>query len=207
MTISTNTATGVKYYSSGLLDGRSVDLYVPVTNGQVVNPNGVVWPRSNGDAHDKSEAYYKLVPFNPVPFDPELFVIDDSTSGWSLNPKIGGAPIGHPQGTYEKKEIIKRRSKDELKTLVKGYADRANGDLWPQEQGYTEKLQYAKEQIAANNNLQIFRDLVARHERLLAASFANDARLNQLYAEIDAAGETGQVDFIVSEGWVNGIAQ
>jgi hypothetical protein len=55
--------------------------------------------------------------------------------------------------------------------------------------------------------------LIARHEALLTASFHNDARLAQLYAEIEAAGETGAVDFVVGqmasaefpEGWVNGI--
>jgi hypothetical protein len=50
---------------------------------------------------------------------------------------------------------------------------------------------------------------------LLAASFHNDARLKQLYAEIDAVGEDGVVDFVVGqmateafpEGWVNGIPE
>jgi hypothetical protein len=158
----------------------------------------------NGNPHDKPEEYYEKVEPSPVPFDPELFRVDDENSGWALVP-APGALLGHPQGTYEKTEVIIRRSKAELKQLAKGYADRANGELWPQEQGYAEKLAYAKEQIAANNDLQQFRDLIARHEQLIAASFANDARLAQISAEIEAAGETGPVDFIVSEGWVNGI--
>jgi hypothetical protein len=87
--------------------------------------------------------------------------------------------------------------------------------LWPQENGYSEKLQYAEKQVAANNCLPQFLALIARHEALLQASFHNDARLTQLYSEIDAAGETGAVDFVVDqmaskqfpEGWVNGIEQ
>ena len=205
MTTTTNPATGVKYYNVGPRDGESVARYVPVLNGQVVNPNGVIWPVANGGIHDKNERYFEVVPFAPVPFDPELYFVDNATSGWSLKPRVPAAPIGHPQGTYERTEVIKRRASAELKILAKGYADQANSGLWPQEQGYAEKLAYAKEQIAANNNLQQFQNILARHEQLLAASFSNDARLAQIYAEIDAAGDDGPVDFIVSEGWVNGI--
>lgn len=204
MAIITNPTTGVKYYGDGPLDGQSVALYVAVTDGQVRNPNGVRWPFVNGAVHDQAADFYEIIPFAPVPFDPELFRVNDDVSGWNLKAKPGALP-GHPKGTYERAEVIVRRSKAELRQLVKGYADRANGELWPQEQGYAEKLAYAKEQIKAGNNLQQFRDLVARHEQLIAASFANDARLAQLYAEIEAAGETGPVDFVVAEGWVNGI--
>jgi hypothetical protein len=203
-TIATNPVTGVEYYADGSLDGQSVKFYVAVTNGQVRNPNGDRWPFGNGGVHDKAADYYEIIPFAPIPFDSELFRVDDQNSGWNVVPTPGALP-GHPQGTYERTEAIIRRSSAELRQLAKGYADRANGELWPQEQGYAEKLAYAKEQIAANNDLQQFRDLVARHEQLIAASFANDARLAQIYAEIETAGETGPVDFIVSEGWVNGI--
>jgi len=199
-----NATTGVRYYADGPEEGQSVARYVAVTDGQVRNPSGVRWPFLYGGEHDQAADYYELVPFVAIPFDPELFRVDDQASGWSLKPQPGALP-GHPQGTYEKDELIIRRSKAELRQLAKGYADRANSALWPQEQGYTEKVAYAKEQIGAGNELQTYRDLLARHEQLIAASFANDARLEQLYAEIEAAGETGPVDFIVSEGWVNGI--
>lgn len=202
--ITTNPTTGVRYYADGPQEGQSVALYVGVTDGQVRNPSGIRWPFLFGEVHDHAAEYYELVPFNHVPFDSELFRVDDANSGWSLKQKAG-ALVGHPQGTYERTEVIVRRSKAELRQLVKGYADRANGELWPQEQGYPEKVAYAKDQVAAGNNLQHFRDLLARHDSLIAASFANDARLAQLYAEIEAAGETGAVDFVVSEGWVNGI--
>ena len=56
-------------------------------------------------------------------------------------------------------------------------------------------------------------------EKLVTASLHNDARLAQLYAEIEAAGETGTIDFIADQmatldasgqqlaGWVNGIPE
>jgi hypothetical protein len=53
-------------------------------------------------------------------------------------------PDGHPHGTYEYSQAIKRRSMAELKILAKGYADRYNAMLWPQENGYTEKYEYAE---------------------------------------------------------------
>jgi len=199
-----NPTTGVRYYSDGPQEGQSVALYVAVTDGQVRNPAGVRWPFLFGGDHDQAAQYYELVPFTPIPFDPELFRVDDQNSGWSLKPKADALP-GHPQGTYERNETIVRRSKAELRQLARGYADRANAELWPQEQGYTEKVVYAKEELAKNNELQQYRDLLDRHEQLIAASFANDARLAQLYAEIEAAGETGPLDFVVGEGWVNGL--
>jgi hypothetical protein len=203
-TIATNPVTGVEYYADGPLDGQSVKLYVAVTDGQVRNPNGVRWPFTNGSVHDQAADFYEIVPFAPVPFDPELFRVDDENSGWALIPTPGALP-GHPQGTYEKTEVIIRRSKAELRQLVQGYAARAHGELWPQEPGYDQKVAYADKEIAKGSQAQHFFDLIARHEQLIAASFANDARRDQLYAEIEAAGETGPVDFIVSEGWINGI--
>ena len=210
-----NSTTGVEYYTSGQLEGQSVKLFVAVTNGLVRNPSGSRWPFLYGDAHDQAAQYYELVKFISTPYDAELFYIDSENSGWSLKPKVGGAPVGHPQGTYEYTETIKRRSMAELKALAKGYADRYNSQLWPQENGYTEKLTYAKEQVAVNNRLPQFLALIERHEKLLAASFHNDARLTQLYAEIEVAGPDGAVDFVVGqmaseqfpEGWVNGIEE
>ena len=221
MTTTTNPTTGVEYFIDGPLEGQSLAFYVPVTNSQVRNPNGVRWPVLRGDLHDEAADYYERVPFVSTPYDPELFVIDSEDSGWELHPtrnQLGefvAVPDGHPKGTYRYKETIRRRSVAELKILVKGYADRYNAMLWPQENGYTEKLQYAKEQVAANNRLPQFLELISRHEALLQASFHNDARLTQLYAEIEAAGETGAIDFVIGqmaleqfpEGWVNGIEQ
>ena len=221
MTTTTNSTTGVEYYTDGPLEFQSVAFYVPVTNGQVRNPSGVRWPVLRGGEHDEAADYFERVPFVSTSYDPELFAIDSENSGWELHPtrndqgEFVAVPDGHPKGTYRYNETIKRRSVAELKTLAKGYADRYNAMLWPQENGYSEKLQYAKEQVAANNRLPQFLALIARHEALLQASFHNDARLTQLYSEIDAAGEAGAVDFVVGqmaseqfpEGWVNGIEQ
>jgi hypothetical protein len=218
-TITTNPTTGIEYYEDGPQEGQSVKLFVAVTDGQVRNPAGSRWPFQYGRPHDQPADYYELVPFTPVPFDPELFHVDDTTSGWNLVLKPGGAPDGHPKGTYVRSENIKRRTIAELKILAKGYADRYNAMLWPQENGYTEKLQYAEKQVAANNRLPQFTNLIARHEALLQASFHNDARLAQLYSEIEAAGNAGPIDFVVSQmattdangqqlaGWVNGIEE
>jgi hypothetical protein len=205
-----NPITGVEYDE---VTGNSIKLYVPVSNGQVLNPNGVRWPYNEGGVHKEPADYYERVPHTSTPFDPELFVVDSLESGWELKPATGNVPDGHPKGTYEYKETIKRRSIAELKVLAKGYADRHNSQLWPQENGYAEKLAYAKEQIAKNNREEQYLNLVERHEKLIAASFHNDARLAQLYAEIEAAGENGPIDFVVNqmatqeskEGWVNGI--
>jgi hypothetical protein len=221
MTTTTNPTTGVEYYNDGPLERQSVKFYVPVTDYQVRQPNGVRWPVGGGAAHDEPADYYERVSFVSTPYDPELYAIDSENSGWELHPtrndqgEFAAVPDGHPKGTYRYKETIKRRSVAELKTLAKGYADRYNAMLWPQENGYTEKREYAERQVAANNRLPDFLALIARHEALLAASFHNDARLRQLYAEIDAAGEDGAVDFVVGqmateafpEGWVNGIAE
>ena len=221
MTTTTNPITGVEYYTDGPLEGQSVALYVAVTDGQVRNPSGVRWPFLFGGEHDQAADYYNLVPFTSVPFDPELFAVDSENSGWGLHParnaqgEFVAVPDGRPKGEYKYTETIKRRSVAELKTLAKGYADRYGAMLWPQENGYTEKLQYAKEQVAGNNRLPQYTKLVERHEALLQASFHNDARLDQLYSEIEAAGETGAIDFVVNqmataefpEGWVNGIPE
>ena len=219
MATTTNPTTGVEYFTDGPLEGQSVKLFVAVTDGQVRNPGGVRWPFLFGGEHDQAADYYELVPFTSTPYDPELFVVDSESSGWGLHParnaqgEFVAVPDGLPQGTYRYSEAIKRRSVAELKTLVRGYADRYSAQIWPQENGYPEKLQYAKEQVAANNRLPQFLALIARHEALLQALFHNDARLTQLYSEIEAAGETGAVDFVVGqmataefpEGWVNGI--
>jgi hypothetical protein len=219
MAIVTNPITGVEYDD---LTGNSIKKYVAVEPGGIVrNPSGGLWPYNEGGVHTQPYNYFELVPFVSAPYDAELFVVDSENSGWGLHParnaqgEFISVPDGHPKGEYKYTETIKRRSAAELKTLAKGYADRYNAQLWPQENGYTEKLEYAKEQVDANNNLAQFTSLIARHEALLAASFHNDARLAQLYSEIEAAGETGAVDFVVGqmatrefpEGWVNGIPE
>jgi hypothetical protein len=219
MAIVTNPITGVEYDD---ITGNSVKRFVAVEPGGIVrNPSGGMWPYNEGGVHTQSYDYYELVPFEAAPYDPELFVVDSENSGWKLHPtrdQLGefvAVPDGHPKGTYRYKETIKRRSVAELKALAKGYADRNNAMLWPQENGYTEKLAAAEKQVAANNRLPQFLRLIARHEALLSASWHNQARLDQLYAEIEAAGETGAVDFVVGqmaseqspEGWVNGIAE
>jgi hypothetical protein len=213
----TNPITGIEYYIDGPQAGRSVASFVNVSNGNVNNPSGDFWPTGNGGVHDFNEEFYEYVPFQGAPFDPELFFVDSENSGRALKPADPKPPAGHPQGTYEETRVLKRRPKAELKALARGFYEANNKALWPQENGYDQKLEYAKEQIAANNNSPQFLNLVARHENLLAASFHNDARLEQIYAAIEEAGETGNIDdwpFSKMQddseevtGWVNGIEE
>jgi hypothetical protein len=217
MATTVHPTTGIEYYTDGPLEGQSVALFVNVnvSNGNVNNPSGNHWPTNNGEPHDFNEEFYERVPFLAAPFDSELYFIDNENSGRALKPVTPKPPVGHPQGTYEETRTLKRRSQAELKALAKGYADSNNNALWPQENGYNEKLTYAKEQIAANNNLPQYLSLVERHEKLLAASFHNDARLAKIYAVIEEAGEAGNIDdwpFSKMQddnegytGWVNGI--
>jgi hypothetical protein len=216
-----NPITGVEYYTEGTLDGQSVSLFVNVSNGTINNPGGDRWPTANGGVHDFSEDFYERIPFNAAPFDVSLFYVDSENSGRVLKPKTPKPPAGHPQGTYEEVQTLKRRSMAELKALAKGYRDANSNMLWPQENGYNEKHAYAKEQIAANNRLPQYVAIVQRHEKLLAASFHNDARLSQILAAIEEAGETGNIDDWPFDkmagvnpdtgdqisGWVNGITE
>jgi hypothetical protein len=232
MATTTNPTTGVEYYTNGDLEGQSAALYVPVVNGQILNPNGVRWPFLFGDVHDQAADYYMRVESTPVLFDPKIFKIDDATSGWGLHPRRNAegefvaVPDGHPKGVYKETQNVVRRSMDELKTLVRGYCDGFNLQIWqrlPQDIWSTERLAWAKDQIAKGNTLDEFvvvveNDVILR-EKLVAASLHNDARLAQLYAEIEAAGETGPIDFIADQmatldangqqlaGWVNGIPE
>lgn len=213
MAIVTNPITGVEYND---ITGDSTKKYVAVqADGTIRNPSGDKWPYGDGLPHTQPYSYYERVPFVPTPYDGALFFVDPESSGWQLKPKPGGAPQGHPQGTYEYIENIRRRNQSELKALVKGYADTYNSEIWPQENGYDAKLNYAKEQVAIGNRLPIYLNLIQRHEKVVQALLHNDARLNQLYAEIDAAGPNGVIDFVVDQmatedfpqGWVNGIEE
>ena len=232
MATTTNPATGVEYYTDGPNEGQSVALYVAVTNGQVRNPSGVRWPFLFGGEHDQAADYYERVELTPVPFDPKIFKIDNATSGWGLHPKRNAqgefvtVADGHPKGTYRETQNVVRRSMDELKTLVKGYYEGFNLQIWerlPQDVWSIERLAWAKDQIAKGNTQDEFvaavQDDVILRQKLVAASLHNDSRLAQLYAEIEAAGETGPIDFIANQmatldangqqlaGWVNGIPE
>jgi hypothetical protein len=213
--------TGVEYYTDGPLEGQSVALFVNVSNGNVNNPSGNHWPKTNGESHDFNEEFYERVPFFAAPFDTALMFVDSENSGRVLKPATPKPPVGHPQGTYEETRTLKRRSKAELKILAKGYWESMNRALWPQELGYSEKLAYAERQIAGKNMQDQYLSLVARHEKLLAASFHNDDRLAEIYAVIEEAGEAGNIeDWPFSKmqgvdpdsgedvsGWVNGIEE
>jgi hypothetical protein len=216
--------TGVEYYIDGPLEGDSVALFVNVnaSNGQINNPAGNRWPRPNGEPHDYTEEFYEIVPFQAAPFDPELRVIDETASGRALKPATPKPPAGHPQGTYEETQVTKRRSMASLRGLAKGYCEGFNMKVWqrlPQDVWSIEKLAFAKAEIAKGNNLDQYVEAVEKDEslrmKLRAASFHNDARLAQLYAKIEEAGEDGNIDewpFSKMQGageeisgWVNGI--
>lgn len=226
MATTVHPATGVEYYTDGPLEGQSVALFVNVnaSNGQINNPAGNRWPRPNGEPHDFNEEFYEIVPFQAAPFDPELRVIDETASGRALKPATPKPPAGHPQGTYEETQVTKRRSMANLKGLATGYCERFNHAIWqrlPQDVWSIEKLAFAKAEIAKGNNLDQYVEAVEKDEslrtKLRAASFHNDARLAQLYAKIEEAGEDGNIDewpFSKMQGageqisgWVNGIEE
>jgi hypothetical protein len=198
----TNSETGIEYDQDS---GNSVKKYVPVLNGEVVNQNPLPWPLLFGIPHDRVEQYYEYIPFFPTPFDPNTHVVDNALSGWNLVKLNPEAPDGHPKGIYSRTEIIKRRSIAELKILIDGYFKRAQEELWPQEPGFDQAVASAKELIASGNLRQDLRDIVARNDSLVTATFANNARKKQLYSEIEAAGETGAIDFNPEEGWITAI--
>jgi hypothetical protein len=219
-------ATGVEYYIDGPLQGQSVALFVNVNvnNGQINNPAGSHWPSLNGEPHDFNEEFYRIVPLKAAPFDLELRVIDETASGRVLNPSTPKPPAGHPQGTYEETQVTKRRSVAELKAQAKGYCEKFNLEIWqrlPQDTWSIEKLSFAKAEIAKGNRLDQYVEAVEEDEslrtKLRAASFHNDARLAQLYAKIEEAKETGNIDDWPLgkmqgtggniSGWVNGIEE
>lgn len=226
MATTVHPATGIEYYIDGPFEGQSVALFVNVnvSNGQINNPAGNRWPRPNGEPHDFNEEFYRIVPFEAAPFDPELRVIDEAASGRALKPATPKPPAGHPQGTYEETQATKRRSADNLKGLAKGYWERFNREIWqrlPQDTWPVERLAFANKEIAKGNRLDHFVEAVEKDEalrtKLTAASFHNDARLAQLYAKIEEAGENGNIDdWPLSKmqgaggdisGWVNGIEE
>ena len=221
MATTTNPKTGVEYYTDGSLEGQSVKLYVAVTDGQVRNPSGGRWPFLFGGWHDQAADYYELVPFTSVPYDPELFVVDSENSGWELHParnaqgEVVAVPDGHPKGDYRYTETIKRRSVAELKLTANRYYELNMSQLWPQSPGYTEWREFAQKEYDKGNRSAEILDAINLHDQLISATRHNRARLLQLNAEIEAAGETGAVDFVVGqmataefpEGWVNGIPE
>jgi hypothetical protein len=226
MATTVHPATGIEYYTDGPLEGQSVALFVNVnaSNGQINNPAGNWWPRPNGEPHDFNEEFYRIVPFEAAPFDPGLRVIDETASGRALKPATPKPPAGHPQGTYEETQVTKRRSMASLKGLAKGYCEGFNREIWerlPQDIWSIEKLTFAKNEIAKGNSLEQYVEAVQKDEslrvKLRAASFHNDARLAELYAKIEEAGEDGNIDdwpFSKMQdggegytGWVNGIEE
>jgi hypothetical protein len=226
MATTVHPATGIEYYTDGPLEGQSVALFVNVnaSNGQINNPAGNWWPRPNGEPHDFNEEFYRIVPFQAAPFDSELRVIDEAASGRALKPAVPKPLAGHPQGTYEETQVTRRRSMAELKALAKGYCERFNREIWqrlPQDTWSVEKLAFAKDEIAKGNSLDQYVEAVEKDEslrmKLRAASFHNDARLAELYAKIEEAGEDGNIDewpFSKMQGtggeisgWVNGIQE
>lgn len=195
MATTVHPATGVEYYTDGPFEGRSVARFVNVSNGQVNNPSGDYWPRTNGDPHDFDQEFYRIVPFVSAPYDAELFVVDSENSGWGLHParnadgEFVAVPDGHPKGTYRYTETIKRRSVDELKLAANRYYESNMSQLWPQGPGYTEWREFAQKEYDKGNRSAEIADAIDRHDQLISATRHNKARLLQLNAEIDAAGD------------------
>lgn len=230
MAIVTNPITGVEYND---LTSDSTKKYVAVEPGGIVrNPSGGLWPYGDGLPHTQPYDYYELVPFVSVPYDPELFVVDNENSGWGLHParnaqgEFVAVPDGHPKGEYKYTETLRRRSVAELKEAVERYCRDFNQAIMnkrPQDAWYQERLTMANEEIAKGNTQVYFVEAVEQDSllagKLRTACRHNDDRMAFLFDEINKAGETGVIDFILSQmattgpdgqqlsGWVNGIPE
>lgn len=193
MAIVTNPITGVEYDD---ITGNSIKKYVAVEPGGIVrNPSGGPWPYNEGGVHTQPYSYFELVPFVSAPYDAELFVVDSENSGWGLHParnadgEFVAVPDGHPKGTYRYTETIKRRSVDELKLAANRYYESNMSQLWPQGPGYAEWHSFAQKEYDKGNRSAEIVDAIDRHNQLISATRHNKARLLQLNAEIEAAGD------------------
>jgi hypothetical protein len=230
MAIATNPTTGVEYDD---ITGNSIKKYVAVEPGGTVrNPSGGPWPYNEGGVHTQPYDYFELAPFESVPYDPELFIVDSQNSGWGLHParntqgEFVAVPDGHPKGKYKYTETLRRRSVAELKETAERYCRDFNQAIMnkrPQDAWYQERLTMASEEIAKGNTQDYFVEAVERDSllagKLRAACRHNDDWMAYLFDEIDKAGETGVIDFVLSQmatagpggqqlsGWVNGIPE
>jgi hypothetical protein len=197
-TIKTNPDTGVRYYDEpGSREGQSVDLFVPMRGETVTNPGGTRWPNLFGLPYDGTQVRFYLKGEPKVrEYDPAIFY---EVAIWGPvdypNPKVGG-----PVGTWEETLEVVRRSNEELFNQVEAARLQANAALYPSSEDPMLGVMLAEaiRRDAEGTATQIQKDLLRRHDGLVAAGFSNQERSAELRQQI-AAGEP----FDLSAGWTN----
>ena len=199
--IATNPNTGVRYYTEkGPLEWQSVDLFVPVRNGEPTYPGGTRWPNLQGLPYDGTEIrfYLKGEPkFRE--YDPALFF---EVASWGpvdyAKPKAGG-----PVGTWEETVEVKRRSSSELLLQVDAARLQANARLYPANEDPMRSVLLAEaiRRDQEGTTTPFLQGLLTQHQALVEAGLANEERAQELRAAI-LAGQP----FDLSAGWTNEIA-
>jgi hypothetical protein len=200
--ITTNPDTGVRYYADpGPLEGKSVDLFVPLRGETATNPGGTRWPNLFGLPYDGPDLRFYLRGEPKVrEYDPAIF-FEVATWGPAeyANPKVGG-----PAGTWEETLTVQRRPVEELLNQVDAAMLQANSNLYPANVDPMQGVLYAEaiRRSAEGTATQPMIDLLAKHDALVAAGFQNMERAAELRQQIQA-----DQPFDLTAGWTNEIAQ
>jgi len=200
--ITTNAETGVRFYADpGPLEGQSVDLFVPLRGDTATNPGGGRWPNLFGLPYDGTDLKFYLRGEPKVrEYDPAIFY---EVASWNpveyANPKAGG-----PAGTWEETLEVLKRPEAELLNQVDAALLQANSKLYPANVDPMQGVLYAEaiRRSAEGTATQPMIDLMAKHDTLVAAGFANLERAAELRQQIQAGDA-----FDLSAGWTNEIAQ
>jgi hypothetical protein len=201
-TITTNADTGVKFYADpGPQEGQSVNLFVPLRGDVPTNPGGTRWPNLFGLPYDGTDLKFYLRGEPKVrEYDPAIFY---EVASWGpveyANPKTGG-----PAGTWDETLEVLKRPEAELLNQVDAALLQANSKLYPANVDPMQGVLYAEaiRRSAEGTATQPMIDLLARHNALVAAGFANLERAAELRQQIQAGDA-----FDLSAGWTNEIAQ
>jgi len=200
--ITTNPDTGVRYYADpGPQEGHSVDLFVPLRGETATNPGGTPWPNLFGLPYDGTELkYYLKGEPNVREYDAQVFY---EVATWgavdAASPRVGG-----PAGTWEEMLTVRRRPEAELLNQVEAALLQANSKLYPANVDPMQSVLYAEaiRRNAEGTASQPMIELLAKHDALVAAGFANLERAAELRQQIQAGDA-----FDLSAGWSNEIVQ
>ena len=194
--ISTNPNTGIRFYSDpGPMEGKSVDLFVPLRGDVVTNSGGIHWLNLFGDPYEEPglRFYLKGEPKRRE-YDPAIFY---EVARWGAvdyaSPKPGG-----PDGTWEETLTVQRRPVEELLSQVDTALLQANTQLYPANVDPMQSLLYdeAIRRRVEGTADELMNQLLIRHRALIDAGTRNMERANELRQLI----RTGK-EFDLSAGW------
>jgi hypothetical protein len=199
--ITTNPDTGVRFYADpGPLEGQSVDLFVPLRGETATNPGGTRWPNLFGLPYDGTDLkfYLKGEP-RTREYDPAIFF---EVASWGAV-DYASTQQGGPAGTWEETLTVQRRPVEELLNQVDAALLQANSRLYPANVDPMQGVLYAEaiRRSAEGTATQPMIALLAKHDALVAAGFANLERAAELRQQIQAGDA-----FDLSAGWVNGLS-